>query len=57
VFVDLGIHYAKSMRHIAICVLSGSAIFFDIISYKHDFRKKIVIRHKMCVLIFPTTFV
>jgi len=24
---------------------------------RHDFRKKIVIEHKMCVLISPTTFV
>ena len=32
VFVVLGIQYAMSMRHIVICGLSGSTIFFPIIS-------------------------
>jgi hypothetical protein len=32
VFVDLVIQYAKNMRHIAICGLPGSKIFFHIIS-------------------------
>ena len=32
VFVVLGIHHAICMRHIVICGLSGSSIFFHIIS-------------------------
>jgi hypothetical protein len=40
------------MRHIFICDISGSTIFFYIKRY--DFRKKKVIEHKMYVLIFCT---
>ena len=43
------------MRHIVICDLSGFTVFFHIISWMADFRKKIT-EHKMCVLIFSTTF-
>jgi len=32
VFADLGIQHAVRMRHIVICVLHGSTIFFHIIS-------------------------
>ena len=32
VFVALGTHHAMGMRHIAICGLSGSTIFFHLIS-------------------------
>jgi len=42
------------MRRI-ICGLSGSTIFFQIISKRHDFLKKKVTEHKMCVLFFSTT--
>jgi hypothetical protein len=40
-----------------ICGLSGCTIFFPTLSHKrYDFWEK-VIEHKMCVLIFSTTFV
>ena len=40
-----------------ICCLFGSTIFFHIILYRQDLKKKKVIEHKMCVLTFSTTFV
>jgi hypothetical protein len=41
--------------HIAICGLSGTQHIFSTLSHKrHDFRKT---GHKMCVLIFSTTFI
>ena len=55
VFVALGIQLAMRMCHTAICVLSGYTLFFHTIS--NDTIKKIVIVHKMCVLVFCTTFV
>jgi hypothetical protein len=52
--------YPASTAHVVfytvICGLSGSAIFFCIISYTARGREN-VIEHKMCVLIFSTTFV
>jgi hypothetical protein len=42
--------------HIAICGLPGSAIFFRIISQMAQFKKKKVIEHKMCGLIFSINF-
>jgi hypothetical protein len=48
--------YAKGMCHIVICGLSGSTIFFHIISKCHYFQKKVT-EHKMCILIFSTNFV
>jgi hypothetical protein len=49
----LGIQHAISMRHIVICGLPGSSIFFHIIS---GFSKKMLLNMK-CVLIFSITFV
>jgi hypothetical protein len=42
-------------RYIETCDMSGSTIFFHIISKKkrHDFWKENVLGHKMCVYIFP----
>jgi hypothetical protein len=51
VFVALGIQHAVGMRHIVLCGLSGSSIFFHIISR----LKKI--EHELCALIFFVTFV
>jgi len=56
VFVALGIQHAMRMRHIFICALSGSTIFFHI-NKRHHFRKKTPLNKKMCILIFCTTFV
>jgi len=38
--VDLGILHAMCKRHIVICGLPFFAVFFHIISWKQDFRKK-----------------
>jgi len=53
---SLGIQHAVRTRHIVICGLSGSTIFFGIISHNAKFsKKKRVIDNKMCVLIFSKT--
>jgi len=57
VLVALVIHHAMRMRHIVICDLPRSAIFFTLSHERHLFGKKKVTEHKMCVLIFSTTFV
>jgi len=46
------------MLRIAICGVPGSTVqYFSTLSHKrHDFRGKVT-EHKMCVLIFSTTFV
>jgi hypothetical protein len=48
--------YTKRMRHIAMCCLPGSTIFFHIISKTGTISETKVIEHKMC-LIFSKTFV
>jgi hypothetical protein len=47
--------HGSRMRHI-FGSLSGTIIFFDIISQMYNFRKKITY-HKMCVLIFSAVFI
>ena len=54
--VALLIQHAKRMHHIVICGLSGPTIF-SALSHKRDDLRKKVTEHKMCVLIFSTTFV
>ena len=53
VFVALCIQNAMRMRHIVICVLSGTQYFSTLSLKQHDFRKK-VFEHEICVLIFST---
>ena len=57
VSVASGIQHAMRMRHIAICGLSGSSIFFHVISQTARFSTKSVTEYKMYVLIFSTTFI
>ena len=59
VFVALGIQHAmRVLRIILSCVASLDVHYFSTLSRKRkDFRKQNNIEHKMCVLIFSTTFV
>jgi len=54
--VALGIQNKICMRHIVICGLTGSTIFFQISHKRQDFRKMLT-EHKIFALIFSTTFV
>ena len=56
VFVALGIQHAVHIYHIVICGMSGSTIFFLIISQAALFWGGDP-ENKMCVLIFSTTFI
>jgi hypothetical protein len=58
VFVSLFPQSAKRMRRIILSSVASQAVSYFSTSYHkyHDVRKK-VIAHKMCVLIFSTTFV
>jgi hypothetical protein len=54
VFLALGIQRALGMRCILVCGLPSSTVSHK----RHHFRgKKKVTEHKICVLIFSTTFV
>ena len=56
--VALPIQHAMRMRHIVRPLVAPLApSYFTILSHKrHDFRKKVT-EHKICVLIFSTTFI
>ena len=55
VSIALCIQHAMRMRHIVICGLPGSTIFFHL-SQRAGFSEKKIIEQKMCALIFSATF-
>jgi hypothetical protein len=57
VSLALVIQHAKRMRRIMSFVICLAVPYFSTLSHKwHDFRKKIT-GHKMCILMFSTSFV
>jgi len=56
VFVALIIQHGMRMHHIAICGLPRSTNFSTLSHHWDEFWKNVT-DHKMCVLIFSTTFV
>ena len=54
--VALRIQHAMRMCHIAIYGLLGSTVLYTLSDKQHGVKKN-VIEHKLCVLIFSTTFV
>ena len=55
VFVALGIQHAKQLRHIVICGLHVSIIFFPHLISGAVFGKKLL--NMKCVLMFSTAFI
>ena len=56
-FVTLVFEQEIYVRHIVIWPVPLYNIFSTLSHKRHDFRKKKITEHKMCVLIFSTTFV
>ena len=52
VFVAVYIQHAMHMRHIVICGLAGSTVFFTFSHKRHDCRKKKFLKERVC-LNFP----
>jgi hypothetical protein len=57
VFATLGIQQAMRMRHIFICSLHSSTVFFHITSKWCDFQKKNAIKQKKVCCDFLYNFV
>jgi hypothetical protein len=57
VFLTLGVQHAMCMRHVVICGLADSTVFFSEAYKGHDLKKKKSRCTLMRVLLFSTTFV
>jgi hypothetical protein len=57
VFVALIIQLPMRIRQIVICGLSGSTVFFHIISQRARISGEKIFEHEMRILIFSTNFV